>query len=85
MSSAVPSLADTRLSGADTALGTASVARTPRESCLPGMGPCDCGGETQVLSTQLFAHTPAEEICLLCAGFVVTRKEEPQQETSGRA
>lgn len=41
VSSAAPSLADTRFSGADTALGTASVARTAGEPCLPGMGPCE--------------------------------------------
>ena len=41
-------------------------------------------GRMQVLSMQLVAHTPEEEICLLYAGFVVTRREEPRQGTSGR-
>lgn len=38
----------------------------------------------QLPTTQLVAHTPAKVICLLCAGFVVTRKEEPKQGASGR-
>lgn len=78
VSRAAPSLAGTRFSGADTARGTATVARTVSGSCLPGMGPCEHRG-MQVLSTQPVAHSPAEEICLLCAAFVITRKEEPKQ------
>ena len=44
VSSAAPFLVDAQFSGADTVLGTVSVARATSESCLPGMGPCKCRG-----------------------------------------
>lgn len=65
VSSAAPSRADTRFSGADTALGTASVARTTGESCLPGMGPCELRGDEDSQPTACCSHSSGGNLLAL--------------------